>query len=624
MDKTDNTMGLWSRLLLLLGCLMVMTTAQADLKSLFGSGTANNDFLSVDEAFQLEGTYDGQNAVLYFTVTPEYYLYKDRFRFKADSTQDTLGSPEWPDSVLKYDQFQEQDVQVFTEDFSLALPLVSTATEPLLTVTYQGCAEAGLCYPPKTVTLALSRISAPAVPVSTVAVKQEQASPFINKPVQTTTEEKPAGFSLFSDTSLFATLAGFFLAGILLSLTPCVLPMVPILSSIIVGAGEASRKRMLLLTICYILGMAAMFTLAGVLTGLFGASLNLQAQLQSPWVLIPFAILFVIFSLSMFGLYELQLPAFLRDKLENKANKQQGGSLSGALLLGVFSSLVVSPCVSAPLAGALVYISTTGNALLGGSALFSLALGMGFPLLLIGIGGSQLIPKAGNWMNGVRAAFGVLLLAVALWLIERLIPASLSVFLWGCLFTGSGIYLGALNFTGLKGFAALRQTIGIILLVIGASQLIGALKGAEDPLQPLATAEFSSVAGSTAPVSSELVFHTITDPAELQTELVKAQQQGRVAMVDFYADWCISCKIMERELFPKPEVKSQLDKMYLIRADITANTAAQQTLLSRYQLFGPPSLIFFSKEGEEQPALRIQGEPDLKQLANTLRKATEL
>ena len=622
MEKTHHFTGMLTRLLLVFCLALTSMLVQADLKSLLGNtGKGSTGFLSVDEAFQVDGFYDGQDISLNFTVTPGYYLYKYQFKFQATDKTDTLGQPGWPEAVLKYDPFQEKDVEVFPENFTLIIPLTSVAPEPTLSVTFQGCAEAGLCYPPKTVLVELTSTSSSSIDrVETTLALPEETSANITTSNTTTRTPSNNIAALFAGSSWLTILGGFFIAGILLSFTPCVLPMVPILSSIIVGAGETNRSRILMLTISYILGMAVMFTLAGILTGLFGATLNLQAQLQSPWVLVPFALLFAILSLSMFGLYELQLPSALRDKLEGKAGKQQGGSLVGALLLGIFSSLVVSPCVSAPLAGALVYISSTGDALLGGSALFFMALGMGTPLLIIGFGGSRLLPKAGNWMNGVRSAFGVLLLAVAIWLLERIIPAQATVFLWGCLLTGSGIFMGALNFTGLKGYAALRQVIGMILLIIGATQLVGAMKGADNPLQPLSF----NTSGNTSTLPQDLDFNTVTTPEELRQALKKAQSLRQVAIVDFYADWCISCKLMERELFPLPAIRNSLEQMYRIRVDITQNTPAQQALLTEYQLFGPPALLFFSQAGLEQPALRLQGEPDQQILEQTLNKASGL
>ena len=445
------------------------------------SPSVQQSFIPVEEAFQLSGEIRDSQALVHFAVTPGHYLYKKRFSFTARHSETTLGEPVYPSGKEKFDENFGELLEVFDQNITIQLPVSSSQDMPEIDVRFQGCAEAGLCYPPHTKTLALAASDDSFVPVSTIrssgstsaAASDSYSSGYLNS-YQSTISEK----------SFVASLLLFLLAGIGLTFTPCVLPMVPILSSILVGNSTASRPKIISLTLAYILSMSLTFAIAGTLMGLFGASLNLQAKLQSPWLIGPFAALFVLLALSMFGLYELQLPEKLRNKLGNSGQSQ--GKLSGAMIMGVLSALVVSPCVSAPLAGALIYIGTTGDALLGGLSLFALGLGMGLPLLLIGIGGRHLLPKAGQWMDSVKTFFGFLLLAVAIWMLERVIPGPTTLLLWGSLLIGAGTRLGAISIQPKKGRAIASQALGIILLVYGGSLIVGAAKGNTDPLQPLA------------------------------------------------------------------------------------------------------------------------------------------
>ncbi|WP_246116412.1 protein-disulfide reductase DsbD [Cobetia crustatorum] len=601
---------------------------------LFGSGNSNSEFLPVGEAFTPRAWREGSNLYVGFTSADGYYLYRHQFSFSSSDVDIALGKADIPSGEFKQDPYMGE-VRVFHDPLVIRIPLKGSpkglreerpANGPVsLSLTFQGCADAGLCYPPETVTLEAGEQSAPAqfadlVPTSTANIpdgksgvdsdkaKSQTASP-------TTATGTDAGFSaLFIDASLLTALGLFFLAGLGLTFTPCVLPMIPILSSIIVGQ-RPSRPRALLLSSSYALGMALTYAAAGTLMGLFGAGLNLQAHLQAPAVLIPFAALFVVFALAMFGAFNLRLPDSLHSRLDGLQSRLMSAGPGGLALAGALSVLVVSPCVSAPLAGALVYLSASGDALKGGLALFALGLGMGIPLILVGTFGASLLPKAGSWMNGIKQAFGLLLLGVALWLIERLLPASLTLLGWAALAIGTGVALGALSSTT-QGWSRARQAIGLIALGWGMISLLGVAGGATDPLRPLLPFTGGTSSGDNTQ-SEALDFTTVTDMDALSRELSLAASRGQPVFVDYYADWCISCKVMEREVFPK--VASQLRQFHLIRADVTGTGEETQALLKSFGLFGPPSLLFFADNQELREA-RIQGEVNTEQLGLHLDK----
>jgi thiol:disulfide interchange protein DsbD len=377
-----------------------------------------------------------------------------------------------------------------------------------------------------------------------------------------------------------------------------------------------TRGRAFSLSSAYVLGMAATYAAVGTLMGLFGASLNLQAALQSPPVLIGFALAFVALSLAMFGFYELRLPQRWQDGLNSFGNRFGGGNHVSVVVMGALSALVVSPCVSAPLAGALIYISASGDAVLGGSALLALGLGMGVPLLVIGASGGHLLPRAGAWMDGVKAVFGVGLLAVAVWLLERVVPPAATLALWAALAIGCGVYLGALDFSPRAGLSQLRKAGGAFSFIYGVLLLIGAASGAHDPLKPLAPFAAVATAGQGAgPAGGKAGWVAVASLDEVRAEVASARAAGRPALLDLYADWCISCKVMERSVFPRPEVASRLQQFHLLRADVTRNDAEDKALLQAFGLFGPPSLVFFGDGGHELSDVRIQGEIGAEALA---------
>ena len=557
----------------------------------------SSDFLPVREAFRLSLVESGPESVkLRFVAAEGYYLYRHRFAFRADPADIALGQPRLPAGEAKTDDYFG-DVEVYYGVLDVDLPVDNPQQRPFaLEVTYQGCADKGLCYPPETERIAIGDLPSGA------------SAPSTSEPAR-----QPRDLD-------WKALALFFLAGLGLTFTPCVLPMLPILSGVVLR-GQIGGLRGLALSLAYVLPMAACFALLGALMGVFGAELNLQARLQSPWVLVPFAAFFGLFALAMFGVFEMHLPHFISAPLDRLAGNTRGGSLWGAALLGVLSSLLVSPCVSAPLAGALLYISASGDALGGGLKLFALGLGMGTPLVLFALGGGALLPKSGIWMVSVRNAFGVLLLAVAVWLLERVLPGPLTLALWGLLAAGVALWLGALEFTPKTHRQKLAQLAGLALLVYALASWVGALQGQSDPLRPLGRVP---LAGNALPTSSAGEWRTITQPTELDTALAEAKAAGQPLLLDWYADWCISCKVIEREVLTAPEVASQLGAFRLVRFDMTESNPAQRALLDRYRLFGPPAILFFAGNGNEIAELRVIGEIDAANFAERLQRSKAL
>ncbi len=589
--------------LLLLLCLPVNANLFDPRPSAELGAPLNNsrDFLPVAEAFVPSLVERTTSSVkLRFVNAEGYYLYRHRFSVKSEPAGIALGELQLPAGKHKQDEYFG-DVEVYYGVLDLEVPLPPGNNQAFtLLLTYQGCADKGLCYPPETARLPIPT-AAGSIPATTDA-----------KP-----DSAPTGSSATPNALNWHELLLFFLAGLGLTFTPCVLPMLPILSGVVLR-GQIGGLRGFSLSLTYVIAMAASFAVLGALMGVFGAELNLQARLQSPWVLIPFAAFFAAFALAMFGLYELRLPHFLSAPLDRLAGNTRGGSLWGAALLGVLSSLLVSPCVSAPLAGALLYISASGDALGGGLKLFLLGMGMGTPLVLFATGGGTLLPKSGAWMVIVRNAFGVLLLAVALWLLERVLPASLSLALWGVLAAGVALWLGALEFTLKTHRQKLAQLLGLMLLVYAIATWVGALRGETDPLRPLGTLGPNA---TNSPAAKAEHWQTITTPAELSTALAAAKAAKQPLLLDWYADWCISCKVIEREVLNAPEVTAQLGDYRLIRFDMSASNAEQRALLDGYQLFGPPAILFFAPNGDEWRDLRVVGEVDAPEFARRLQAA---
>ncbi|NWL23603.1 protein-disulfide reductase DsbD [Pseudomonas umsongensis] len=548
-------------------------------------GSINNsaDFLPVREAFQLslvEST--PQSIKLRFVATEGYYLYRHRFQFRADPADVTLGSAQLPKGEQKHDEYFG-DVEVYHGVLDVELPRTDQRAFTLV-VTYQGCADKGLCYPPETERLGIDGNG----PTTTHAWNWRE-------------------------------LALFFLAGLGLTFTPCVLPMLPILSGVVLR-GQVGGWRGFNLSLAYVLPMAACFALLGALMGLFGAQLNLQARLQSAWVLVPFAMFFALFALAMFGVFELKLPHAISSRLDRIAGRTEGGSLWGAAVLGVVSSLLVSPCVSAPLAGALLYISASGDALGGGLKLFMLGLGMGAPLLLVATGGAAWLPKSGPWLIYVKNAIGVLLLGLAIALLSRVLPGQITLLLIGLLAAGVGLFLGALEFVYKPPRKRLGQLLGMFLLFYALACWYGGFSGQTDPFNPIGQ---SSVVVGEVPTQKNSAWQTVTTATDLDRVLAEARTSGTPVLLDWYADWCISCKVIEHQVLDDAIVIERLKGYRLIRFDITASNAEQRALLDRYQLFGPPALMFFGKDGVERVDVRVIGEITARDFADRVAKAND-
>ncbi len=579
-----------------------------------GFGAQQDTFLPPDQAFIISAeVQDAHNLNVRWDIADGYYLYRDKFKFKlVDADGNSLMPNELPRGKEKHDEAFGL-MEVFYHEIQAVLPLKRDNTRAgniNLEVKYQGCAEAGFCYPPmkQLLTLSLPEANNP-LPINTTQISGFES------------EQDRYARGLAEDNLLISMLS-FFGLGLLLTFTPCVFPMIPILSSIIAGEGShITTRRAFFLSLIYVLAMAFTYTIAGLMAGLFGS--NLQAAFQNPWVLGSFSIVFVLLAMSMFGFYELQMPQSIQNKITSMSNKQRGGSYVGVGIMGFLSALIVGPCIAAPLAGALIYIGQSGDALLGAAALFSLSMGMGAPLLLIGTSAGKLLPKAGAWMNTVKAIFGVLLIGVAIWLIERIIPAAVGLALWGVLLIVCAVYLGALERLQpeASGWHKLWKGVGVVMLIYGGMLLIGASSGGKDMFRPLANV---SLAAENSTPTHSLEFKQIKGLNGLQLALKQAAAQNKTAMLDFYADWCISCVEMERKTFSATGVQAALADTVLLQADVTLNDAEDKALLDAFGLFGPPSILFFDHNGQELPRYRLMGFLDAEKFEAHSRAALDI
>jgi thioredoxin:protein disulfide reductase len=562
------------------------------------SAASPEDLLEPDQAFRFFARALGPDAVeVHYQIAPGYYLYRDKFKFAADPATVELGAPDLPAGKLKKDEFFGE-VQTYRGEVRIRLPVRSRGEIKAATLiaTSQGCADAGVCYVPHEQKMQVSFTGAAASPADDVA----------------STSRSGAGLSAADDrviarlfqADVAVLIASFFGFGLLLAFTPCMLPMIPILSGIIAGRRDASLTRThgFVLAAAYVLGMAVTYAAAGVLAGLSGTMLS--AALQNAWVLGAFAAIFVVLAGAMFGWYDLQLPVALQTRLGSATNRMRGGHLAGVFAMGALSALIVGPCVAAPLAGALLYISQSRDGVLGGSALFAMALGMGVPLLVLGASAGALLPKAGPWMETVKRFFGVVLLGVAIYIVSPLVPIAAEMLAWSLLFAITGVFLRAIDPlpAGAKPFDRVAKAVGVLSLVAAIVYLVGALSGSRDVLQPL-----SGITGSATPVASSAspAFVRVGSPAELDRAIASAA--GTPVMLDFFADWCVSCKEMERYTFSDARVQQRLAEVVKIQADVTANAPGHQALLQRFRLFGPPGIIFFDREGREIRDLRVIG-----------------
>ena len=646
-----------------------------DLGQGIGIGASGEDeFLDPDAAFVLSAEAAGPGAIeARWDIAEGYYLYRDKFRFRAaDGSGVTLGEAGFPKGKVKDDEYFGR-MEVYYGSVAAFVPVsraVAGGAPDLaggapglaggapgfaggapdlaggapgfpgavdIDVTYQGCAEAGLCYPPitKTVSLFLPAVragtgaGAPGLPGSGTSSRLSGPGasglpgPGMEGPASIELPQQDRIAAALTSGNRWLVILSLFGAGLLLTFTPCVLPMVPILSSIIVGQGVDGRsgvttRRAFMLSLTYVLAMALTYAVAGVVTGLFGA--NLSVVFQDPWIVSGFALVFVLLALSMFGFYDLRIPVSWQARLAALSHRQQGGTWAGVGVMGALSALIVGPCVAAPLAGVLIYIGRTGDPVLGGIALFALGMGMGVPLLVAGVSAGKLLPRAGAWMNAVKAVFGVMLLAVAIYLLERVAPEPVTLLMWAALLIVCSIYMGALDSLTAEsgGWRRLWKGAGLVVLVYGVLVLVGAAGGQGDLLRPLKG--IGLAAGERA--ERELAFKRVKGVAGLEAELDLATARGQAVMLDYYADWCVSCKEMERFTFGDPAVQAALSGVLLLQTDVTANDALDKALLAEFGLFGPPAILFFGPDGRERRELRVVGFMNAGEFRRIVERAT--
>ncbi len=626
---------------------------------------ADDGFLEPDAAFKFSAhMVDGHTVSVSFQIADGYYMYRERYKFSASGAK--LGALSIPAGTVHFDETFQKNVETYRKIVTMTLPVEGDGPFTLMAVG-QGCSDKGLCYAPQDYKASLvasgsvplpaaaagakpaaaaavpaTSINATAAPLTVLPAASVPAASAAPAASTTVGEGKPAALTpgvtiraipmptatilpplnppaaaapagdaghleaALKSGKLLVILPLFALLGLGLSFTPCVLPMVPILSSIIVGEGaNSSRGRGLLLSVTYSLGMAIVYTALGVAAGLAGE--GLAAALQNPWVLGGFGLLMAALSLSMFGFYELQVPAALQSKLSTVSNRQSSGKLAGVFVMGAISALIVGPCVAAPLAAALVYISQSRDIVVGGSALFAMAVGMSVPLMLVGVSAGALLPRAGMWMDAVKRFFGVLMLAMGWWLVSPVLPAAVQMMGWAVLLVGYGMYL-LMN----RGKWVAR-TVGVIVAVLGLMQLVGVVSGGRDPLAPLA-----HLTGGKH--EAPLAFQRIKTVQQLDAVLASTAGGGKTAMLDFYADWCVSCKEMEKLTFVDPQVRARLANSVLLQVDVTANDADDKVMLKRFGLFGPPGIILFDKQGKEIDGARVIGFQDAAKFTASLAK----
>ncbi|TNJ38217.1 protein-disulfide reductase DsbD [Chlorobaculum thiosulfatiphilum] len=577
------------------------------------------DFLDPEQAFVPRAELTAKNAIaIHWKIAKSYKLYRDQIKVSASGGQASLGNSVFPEGILFTDPTTGEKQVIYHDELTVEVPVKQASGPFTVSVEYQGCSEDGLCYPPITTAFRVDPSKPGVLAVAAGSDGDDSAglSPAVAPataaaaPPAPAAAEKSGGkddLSLAQSTlesgSWWKISAAFLLFGLLLSFTPCVLPMVPILSSIIVGEGQTTKAKSFLMALAYCLGMALVYTSLGVAAGLAGE--GLAGALQKPWVLVTFSLLLFGLSLSMFDVYQLQVPASLQSSLTKTSGKLKGGRFAGVFFMGAISALIIGPCVAAPLAGTLVYISQTKDVFIGGLALFSMAMGMSVPLLLIGLSAGSLLPKAGAWMVGVKYVFGLLLIAVAIWMVTPVLPPQALMVAWGALGILSSVFAGVFGPPAEKLTIGGKFTkaLGLMLFIIGVMELAGAASGGANALEPLSGLRGGS--GSVAAETERLAFKRIRSIDELDRELQASA--GKLVMLDFYADWCVSCKELEKFTFSDPKVRQALADVTLLQVDVTANTAADKALMKRFGLFGPPGIIFFDESGQEQKDKRIVG-----------------
>jgi thiol:disulfide interchange protein DsbD len=577
------------------------------------SNSTKDELLPPDQAFRFFATVKDANTLhVNWEIAKDYYLYREQFELQLTNADGVkIGNYSIPRGTPKSDEAFGQ-VEIFHNEIGFDVPIIranNSAQTISLRAKYQGCADRGVCYPPMTKEIALE-----------LPAMQAIATVTSSKPAPALSEQDQIVQSLQQDT-LAMTLLSFFGFGLLLSLTPCIFPMIPILSGIIVGHGNRiTTTRAFLLSLSYVVASALTYTAFGILAALFGS--NLQATFQQPWIIGVFSAIFVLLSLSMFGFYNLELPNSIKTRLHNSSVRHQDGSLWGAAIMGALSSLIVGPCVAAPLAGALIYIGQTGDAVLGGGALFVMGLGMGVPLLLLGASAGKLLPKAGNWLNSTKAVFGVIMLAVAVWMLSRILPPAITLLLWAMLLILPAIYLNAIDPlpADSSGWRKLWKGVGLMMLAYGLLLLVGFSIGNSNPLKPLQGFALGNAQANAEAKEEGLAFTRVSSLAELEARIQQAQANHQIVMLDFYADWCISCKEMEAYTFTDPRVKKALANFVLLQADVTKNSEDDKALLAKFHLIGPPAILFFVAGNQESAEHRVIGYQDAETFIETLQQ----
>ncbi|MDP1784030.1 MAG: protein-disulfide reductase DsbD [Sulfuricurvum sp.] len=589
-------------------------------------------FLQPEEAFKPRISQIDQDTIgIDIDLGEDIYLYKNKLKVEDANLKDGIDFK----SVRMGQSVEHGGEQVFLTSPAIRIDVIKKSVlngdqKVKVNLSYQGCSSAGLCYEPQDTTLEIvidadqldgvkttepSVIKADAIAVKSVKPLVAEEKNETKAPVITSETDKIA--SVIQGGSIWLIIISFFGFGLLLSLTPCVFPMIPIISSVILAQGEGiGTKKAFWLSLVYVLSMAVAYTIAGVLAGLFGA--NLQAAFQTPWIITVFALIFVVLSLSMFDVYELQVPNFIQSRI-SRLGGQKGGII-GVALMGFFSALIVGPCVAAPLAGALIYIGQTGDALLGGIALFTLSIGMGVPLLIVGTTSGKFMPKPGMWMDAVKAIFGVMLLGIAIWMIGRVLDENTTLLLWGGLAVFVAINIGALEALGEHAAWSARANIkalAFMILLYGVSLLVGGMAGAHNPLHPLEPFIQSKTGAIASADTTHKTFEKITSTEEL--DAILAENKGKPVMVDFYADWCTSCKEFEEKTFSDEAVKIEMDKLVLVQVNLTANDDAAKAFTKKYGIFGPPAILFFDETGHLQNDATIVGFKEPKELLNHLK-----
>lgn len=554
---------------------------------------AQSEPLPVDQVFQFSATAkDHQTIIVQWKIKPGYYLYRDRFQFRGIKPKNIrFGKPLFPQSIKKSSP-QNREYQIYKKRVRIPIPIIIQTKQQhlILQVTYQGCSDKGYCYPPTTKVVPINLAGHYMQFTQGISINVPGAE---GKPLSEQTRIE----TLLNGNNLIPLIIAFLGFGILISLTPCVLPMIPILAGIIVGHAKLSTVRSLLLALAYVLGMAITYAIAGIILGFIGS--NLQATLQKPWIIVIFSLIFVAMALSLFGFYNIQLPEKWRSSFSHASQKQKSGTYVGAALMGCLSTLILSPCVTPPLVAVLSYIGHTGNTVMGGVALFAMGIGMGVPLLIIGAFGTKLLPKTGPWMNATKYILGILLLGIAIWMLERILPGAMTMLLWAALVIGTALYMGALS-TAQSKWQLFLKGIGLIFFVYGILLIIGAATGRHNPLSPISLNQKYNR-------SMGLKFISVKTVSDVERELTQAKQQKKMALLDFYADWCISCKEMDEFTFNHETVKQQLVHFVKLRANVTANDIEDKALEKYFNVIAPPTILFFDKNGNEIKNARIVG-----------------